>query len=179
MTAASPTLVSGLLGADFSWSGVMRTDKLTWLSRGLSLTGFAIAAYLTTVYVQNIAPVCIGGSTGCATVQHSSYAHLAGIPLPVLGLLGYTLLFISACLPGQRAHRGNAVHGPRDCRQRRADLSGAERDPRDLLLVRRFRGLRELSRDRQLDPLRSRRTEARIASRSHGPVTAERCRPLP
>jgi uncharacterized membrane protein len=103
MTAASPTLVSGLLGADFSWSGVMRTDKLTWLSRGLSLTGFAIAAYLTTVYVQNIAPVCIGGSTGCATVQHSSYAHLAGIPLPVLGLLGYTLLFISACLPGQRA----------------------------------------------------------------------------
>ena len=103
MTAASPTFISGLLGTEFSWSSVMRTDKLTWLSRGLSLTGFAIAAYLTTVYLENIPPVCIGGSNGCATVQHSSYAHLAGIPLPVFGLLGYTLLFISACLPGQRA----------------------------------------------------------------------------
>lgn len=30
-------------------------------------------------------------------------AHVAGIPLPVFGLVGYTLLFVTACLPGQRA----------------------------------------------------------------------------
>ncbi len=103
MTAANPTVMSGLLGTELSWSGVMRTDKLTWLSRLLSLTGFAIAGYLTTVYLQHIPPACFGGSTGCVTVQHSSYAHLAGIPLPLFGLAGYALLFVSACLPGQRA----------------------------------------------------------------------------
>ena len=103
MRAEHPTWISGLLGTEFSWPGVMRADKLTWLSRALSLAGFAIAAYLTTVYLENVPPVCLGGSSGCVTVQHSSYAHLAGIPLPLFGLAGYTLLFISACLPGQRA----------------------------------------------------------------------------
>jgi uncharacterized membrane protein len=109
MTAEHPTWISGLLGTEFSWSGVMRTDKLTWISRALSLTGFAIAAYPTTVYLQDVPPVCLGGSGGCVTVQHSSYAHLAGIPLPLFGLAGYTLLFISACLPGQRARTAGMV----------------------------------------------------------------------
>jgi uncharacterized membrane protein len=103
MTAEHPTWIFGLLGTEFSWSRVMRTDKLTWLSRALSLTGFAIASYLTTVYLEHVPPVCFGGSSGCVTVQHSSYAHLAGIPLPLFGLAGYALLFTSACLPGQRA----------------------------------------------------------------------------
>jgi uncharacterized membrane protein len=93
---------SRLLDADVSWARIVHTDKLTWLSRALSLTGFGIAAYLTTVYLQDIPPLC-GTSGGCVTVQHSQYAHLAGIPLPVLGLVGYALLFITACLPGQRA----------------------------------------------------------------------------
>jgi uncharacterized membrane protein len=95
-------VISSLLGTELTWSGVVRTDKLTWLSRALSLTGFAIAAYLTTVYMKHVPPLC-GGSGGCVTVQHSHFAHLAGIPLPVFGLIGYALLFISACLPGQRA----------------------------------------------------------------------------
>jgi uncharacterized membrane protein len=98
-----PTWSSSLLGTEFSWSGVLRTDRFTWLSRALSLAGFAIAAYLTTVYLEDVPPACLGGSTGCVTVQHSSYAHLAGIPLPLFGLAGYMLLFVSACLPGQRA----------------------------------------------------------------------------
>lgn len=86
----------------------MRTDKLTWLSRALSLTGLAIAAYLTTVYLQHVPPLC-ASSGGCVTVQHSRYAHLLGIPMPVFGLVGYTLLFITACLPGQRARLAGMV----------------------------------------------------------------------
>jgi uncharacterized membrane protein len=109
MTTEHPAWISGLLGTQFSWSGMMRTDKLTWLSRALSLAGFAIAAYLTTVYLEHVAPVCFGGSGGCVTVQHSSYAHLAGIPLPLFGLTGYMLLFTSACLPGQRARTAGMI----------------------------------------------------------------------
>jgi len=102
MSLTSLDAVSSLLGTELSWRRIVRTDKLTWLSRALSLTGFAIAVYLTTVYMKHVPPLC-GGSGGCVTVQHSRFANLAGIPLPVFGLIGYTLLFISACLPGQRA----------------------------------------------------------------------------
>jgi uncharacterized membrane protein len=90
------------LGTKLSWERVLRTDGLTWLSRALSLTGLTIAAYLTTVYLEHLPPVCVN-SGGCVTVQHSAYAHLWGIPLPVFGLVGYALLFVTACLPGQRA----------------------------------------------------------------------------
>jgi uncharacterized membrane protein len=90
------------LGTSLSWRRVFRTDGLTWLSRALSLTGLTIAAYLTTVYLEHLPPLC-ANSGGCVTVQHTSYAHPWGIPLPVLGLVGYALLFITACLPGQRA----------------------------------------------------------------------------
>jgi uncharacterized membrane protein len=100
--------LSRLLDADVSWTRIVHTDKLTWLSRFLSLTGLAIAAYLTTVYLQNIPPLC-ATSGGCVTVQHSRYAHLAGIPLPVIGLLGYTMLFLTASMPGQRARTAGMV----------------------------------------------------------------------
>ena len=165
MTASNPTFVSGLLGTDFSWSGVMRTDKLTWLSRALSLTGFAIAAYLTTVYLQDLPPACFGGSTGCATVQHSSYAHLAGIPLPLFGLVGYALLFVSACLPGQRARTAGMVFTvvAVEC-ERRTHVPGAERHSCDLLLVRRVGGLRDPPCDRQFGPVRAGRAVNRLAS---------------
>jgi uncharacterized membrane protein len=100
--------ISRLLDADVSWRRIVHADRLTWLSRALSLTGFGIAAYLTTVYLQNIPPLC-ATSGGCVTVQHSSYAHIAGIPLPALGLVGYGLLFVTACLPGQRARAAGMV----------------------------------------------------------------------
>lgn len=108
MSGTSRHAASALLGTELSWARVLRTDKLTWLSRALSLTGFGLAAYLTTVYMQDVAPVC-AGSGGCVTVQHSQYANLAGVPLPVLGLMGYALLFITACLPGQRARAAGMV----------------------------------------------------------------------
>src|SRR5581483_8217428 len=82
--------------------------RLTWVSRGLSLTGLTIAAYLTTVYLRHIAPYCVSYG-GCVTVQHSRYAHIAGIPLPVVGLFGYAMLFVTASLPGQRARAAGMV----------------------------------------------------------------------
>lgn len=99
---------SRLLDAEVSWARILHTDRLTWLSRALSLTGLGIATYLTTVYLQHVPPLC-GTSGGCVTVQHSRYAHLAGIPLPVIGLVGYTLLFVTASLPGQRARAAGMV----------------------------------------------------------------------
>jgi uncharacterized membrane protein len=54
----------------------------------VSLAGIGVAAYLTYVHYQPDALICTS-SGGCETVQQSSYAELAGIPVAVLGLVVY------------------------------------------------------------------------------------------
>jgi uncharacterized membrane protein len=55
---------------------------------GVALTGLGIAAYLTVVHYAGGEPVC-AVAHGCATVQASDYAELAGVPVALLGVLGY------------------------------------------------------------------------------------------
>jgi uncharacterized membrane protein len=67
---------------------------------GVALAGLGVAGYLTSVRLAGHAPVCVVGG-GCRTVQESDYAELAGIPVAVLGLVGYASLLVAALLPGQ------------------------------------------------------------------------------
>jgi uncharacterized membrane protein len=87
----------------------LRTDTLTWLSRTLSLVGLGISAYLCFTYLQHTSPLCLVGGNGCTTVEWSRYARPYGFPLPIFGLIGYTMLFTSACLKGQRARTAGVV----------------------------------------------------------------------
>jgi uncharacterized membrane protein len=48
-----------------------------------------------------VVPVCVGGSGGCETVQTSSYATIFGVPVAVVGLVGYAGLLFSALLRGE------------------------------------------------------------------------------
>ena len=50
-----------------------------------AIAGLAIATYLTIVHYAGGDPVC-AIAHGCATVQSSAYAKLAGIPVALLGL---------------------------------------------------------------------------------------------
>lgn len=63
----------------------------------LAVAGLGIAAYLTWTYTMGGSPVCLGGG-GCATVQHSPYAWLMGLPVPALGGLLYVALIATAML---------------------------------------------------------------------------------
>ena len=67
----------------------------------LAAAGLLISAYLTWVHFAQVAPVCVGGSGGCETVQSSRYATVLGVPVAVLGLVGYTGLLFSAVLRGE------------------------------------------------------------------------------
>ena len=60
--------------------------------------GVAIAAYLTYVHYAHTAPVCTTG--GCETVQKSKYAELRGVPVALLGLITYVVLFALAFVRG-------------------------------------------------------------------------------
>jgi uncharacterized membrane protein len=55
----------------------------------IALAGIAVAGYLTWVHYDEAALVCVAGG-GCETVQQSSYAEIAGFPVALLGLIGYT-----------------------------------------------------------------------------------------
>jgi uncharacterized membrane protein len=55
---------------------------------GVALAGLAVAGYLTWAHYGDTAVVCpVGG--GCETVQESSYAEIAGVPVALLGVLAY------------------------------------------------------------------------------------------
>ena len=68
----------------------------------LALGGVGIAGYLTYVHYAGLHPVC-GISHGCETVQTSSYAYLAGIPVALLGLVTYLLILITLRRQGDNA----------------------------------------------------------------------------
>jgi len=60
----------------------------------LALAGLAISIYLTYVHYAGIEPVC-SGISDCERVQTSQYADLAGIPVAVLGIVGYAAILVS------------------------------------------------------------------------------------
>lgn len=64
----------------------------------LSLVGGAVAAYLVYTRYSGAGIYCSTG--GCETVQSSDYAVVAGIPVAVLGLVGYGAILVTALRPG-------------------------------------------------------------------------------
>lgn len=63
-----------------------------WLLPLLALAGLIVAAYLAYVEVTLADAVC-GLVGNCNTVQQSAYARILNIPIGVLGVLGYVLIF--------------------------------------------------------------------------------------
>jgi uncharacterized membrane protein len=81
---------------------VTRGLSLRTVTIAVALIGTAIAAYLTYVHYAGIEPIC-AASGGCEKVQSSEYAELAGIPVALLGLLGYIGILAATLAPGDGA----------------------------------------------------------------------------
>jgi uncharacterized membrane protein len=80
----------------------MSDTGLRRVSHVLCAAGIGIAGYLTYVHYAGLQPVC-GISHGCETVQTSAYSTLFGIPVAVLGLISYVVIFVSLRLRGDGA----------------------------------------------------------------------------
>ena len=76
------------------------TDRLRVAVLALSALGLAIAGYLTYVHYAEIESVC-RIAHGCEQVQTSEWAELAGVPVALLGLIGYAGIFASVFVPGE------------------------------------------------------------------------------
>ena len=78
-----------------------RGGALRAASAAVAAAGLGIAAYLTIVHYSGGTPVC-AISHGCATVQRSRYAELGGVPVALLGLLGYVAILAALARDGER-----------------------------------------------------------------------------
>jgi len=78
----------------------------SWLAMVLVLLGIGVAAYLASIETSGSAAVC-GPVGDCNAVQQSEYARLLGIPIGVLGVVGY--LLIGGLWIVSRAARGAAA----------------------------------------------------------------------
>jgi uncharacterized membrane protein len=60
----------------------------------LAVIGLGIASYLTYVHYAGIKPACTAGES-CTKVQTSIYSKLAGVPVALMGLIGYIAILAS------------------------------------------------------------------------------------
>jgi uncharacterized membrane protein len=79
-----------------------RTLRITLLV--LAVIGLGIASYLTYVHYSGIKPACTAGES-CTKVQTSVYSKLAGVPVALIGLLGYIAIVISLLAPENESTR--------------------------------------------------------------------------
>ena len=63
-----------------------------------TVLGVILASYLTYVHYAGIKPACTAGES-CTKVQTSQYAKLAGVPVALMGLLGYIAILASLLAP--------------------------------------------------------------------------------
>jgi uncharacterized membrane protein len=73
----------------------------------VAAVGLGVAGYLTAVHYGGGSPAC-AIAHGCATVQQSEYASLAGVPVALLGLLGYAAILAGLLVDDERARFGTA-----------------------------------------------------------------------
>ncbi|MGI9557472.1 MAG: vitamin K epoxide reductase family protein [Solirubrobacterales bacterium] len=78
---------------------------------GFAVIGIGVSIYLTVVDASGGTPICAAGSTGCSTVADSEYSELGGVPVPVLGIVGYALLLASAGIAGDLGRIGGMFLG--------------------------------------------------------------------
>src|SRR6202011_6010879 len=64
----------------------------------LTLVGLGVASYLTYAHYSGAEVPCPKGG-GCETVQHSTYAKLAGVPVALIGLVVSVTILASLLTP--------------------------------------------------------------------------------
>jgi uncharacterized membrane protein len=70
----------------------------------LSVIGLGVATYLTIIHYAGINPACTAGQS-CVKVQTSQWSKVGGVPVALLGLIGYIGITISLLVPDREESR--------------------------------------------------------------------------
>jgi uncharacterized membrane protein len=74
----------------------------------LTMAGLGVAGYLTYVHYAGVMPVCTTGGS-CEKVQTSVYAEFAGMPVALIGVLGYLAILALLLCPQSETTRFTAM----------------------------------------------------------------------
>jgi uncharacterized membrane protein len=74
-----------------------RTLRITMIA--ITLIGLGVASYLTYIHYAGIKPLCGRNGGGCEIVQTSEYSKLVGVPVALIGLIGYVAIMASLLAP--------------------------------------------------------------------------------
>jgi uncharacterized membrane protein len=80
------------------------TFSLRRLMQVLAVIGLGVATYLTIVHYAGLKPACTAGES-CIKVQTSEWSKLDGIPVALLGLIGYIGILGSLLAPDREESR--------------------------------------------------------------------------
>lgn len=83
----------------------MRASRLRIVLIVLAVAGVGWAGYLTYVHYSGATPICSLKGDPCAAVQKSVYSELAGVPVALIGLVGYLLILLSLLAPEEERMR--------------------------------------------------------------------------
>jgi uncharacterized membrane protein len=70
----------------------------------LAVIGLGVAIYLTYVHYSGTKPACTAGES-CLKVQTSQWSKLAGVPVALIGLIGYIAILVSLLAPDREESR--------------------------------------------------------------------------
>lgn len=70
----------------------------------LALLGIGIAGYVTYVHYAGLKPACTAGES-CTKVQTSIYSELVGVPVALMGLIGYVAILATLLAPESERSR--------------------------------------------------------------------------
>lgn len=70
----------------------------------LTVLGLGVASYVTYVHYAGIKPACTAGES-CTKVQTSRYSELEGVPVALIGLIGYVAILLSLLAPEEERTR--------------------------------------------------------------------------
>lgn len=71
----------------------------------LTVVGLGVATYLTIIHYAGINPLCGRNGGSCEIVQTSAYSKLAGVPVALIGLIGYVAILASLLAPENETTR--------------------------------------------------------------------------
>jgi uncharacterized membrane protein len=71
---------------------------------GLAVIGLGVATYLTIIHYAGLKPACTAGQA-CIKVQTSVWSKVDGVPVALLGLIGYIGIVASLLVPDREESR--------------------------------------------------------------------------
>ena len=95
----------------------MQTNKIYFFIKALSLVGIILAVYLLwqQLFQPEFQPCNINATINCEAIINGAVAKTFGIPTPLYGLIGYTVIFFAAIFKKKRLLLGMATFGLAFC----------------------------------------------------------------